>query len=408
MHRFPAYLLASAFALAAQPAASAAQPAPPAVPATNVTAPAAADRSATIVVRVTVPPVTTLYDTVAELSVSFTALMRENHLPGAFEPRSLCVHELDARRQPRGGPVRHQYEPGETNGTLLVHLAGESRAGTTRAFQVQFGSVPRVAALPPLITVIADESDAGEPAFKVITPNSSFYLQKKSHGVSTLMDRDQMNWIGYSSAKGSAGEFRGLPNIAPVEFHPGKPTGKKDLVLVSNGPLRAVFTGATLDDRWRTRWEVYPTFTRISLITPGDTPYWLLYEGTPAGKLQPDQQYVLLSDGAKPPLTERWERDLPAPEWAAFGDVRKQRVLFVAHPEDDALVEQYWPMEGNMTVFGFGRGVAEVNGRKRSAPLLTAAKNSMLFGLIDTDDAGEIARRVNAALTTVRLEPMVP
>jgi hypothetical protein len=57
-----------------------------------------------------------------------------------------------------------------------------------------------------------------------------------------------------------------------------------------------------------------------------------------------------------------------------------------------------------MTVFGFGRGTATTNGKSRSAPLLTAAKNTMLFGIIDTDQPEEIARRVQSALTTAKGE----
>ncbi len=368
--------------------------------------------AATVMAHVTVSEDAPLYDAVAETNVDFTALMRARHLRGAFDPRSLIVHELDAAGKPLPEPVPHQFEYTKTGGVLMVYLAGatprpevkRTAAALTRTFAITFGSVPRAYDVQRLVTAIDNSDDGFELSFKVVTPNSFFFIEKKSHGVSALIDRDRSNWIGYNPGKGSSGEFRGLPNVTPVEFHPGKPTGKKELKLVSAGPLKLVFEGATLDDKWKSRWEVYPAFTRLTLTTPGDTPYWLLYEGTPAGKFQPEKQYVLLSDGQKLPLTERWQRDLPGPEWAAFGDPAKHRVLFVAHPDDDDLVEQYWPMEGNMTVFGFGRGTADVNGKKRSVPLLTAVKNTMAFGIIDTDVPAEVARRVKSNLNTARLE----
>ena len=31
------------------------------------------------------------------------------------------------------------------------------------------------------------------------------------------------------------------------------------------------------------------------------------------------------------------------------------RVIYLVHHEDDSIHDDYWPMQGNMTVFGFGR-----------------------------------------------------
>jgi len=53
------------------------------------------------------------------------------------------------------------------------------------------------------------------------------------------------------------------------------------------------------------------------------------------------------------------------------------RSLFVSHHEDDTLQELYWPMENNMTVFGFGRSDRPLSG------LMTSTPQHFTIGLIN-------------------------
>jgi hypothetical protein len=46
---------------------------------------------------------------------------------------------------------------------------------------------------------------------------------------------------------------------------------------------------------------------------------------------------------------------MAGPEWVYFGDQAISRKLFLIHHEDDDKSDQYWTMQGNMTVWGFGR-----------------------------------------------------
>jgi len=80
--------------------------------------------------------------------------------------------------------------------------------------------------------------------------------------------------------------------------------------------------------------------------------YWFLYEGTPAGKLQGS---IVRSDGERSPYTEIWSKSISAPEWLYFEAADANRSLVFIHHENNNVIDQYWPMEGNMTVFGFGR-----------------------------------------------------
>jgi hypothetical protein len=114
----------------------------------------------------------------------------------------------------------------------------------------------------------------------------------------------------------------------------------------------------------RCRWDVFPHYARLTVLKLR-TPYWFLYEGTPGGnpvsggnpggRLDEEGGYCVRSDGRRTPLSERWEGPLPAPEWVCFGAGNVDRVLYLVHHEADQEIDSYWPMEHNMTVFGFGR-----------------------------------------------------
>ncbi|QDV35615.1 hypothetical protein [Tautonia plasticadhaerens] len=108
------------------------------------------------------------------------------------------------------------------------------------------------------------------------------------------------------------------------------------------------------EGRWACTWDLFPRFARLT-VERATQPYWFLYEGTPGGSLEPDGDFYVLPDGHRRPASERWERDIPGPEWLYFGDRTSNQVLCLAHHEDDEAVDAYYPMEGNMTVFGFGR-----------------------------------------------------
>jgi hypothetical protein len=57
-------------------------------------------------------------------------------------------------------------------------------------------------------------------------------------------------------------------------------------------------------------------------------------------------------------VREKWDGDLPSAdggEWLYFSDPQKDRSLYLVHRPDDEAVDSYWPMNEEMTVFGFGR-----------------------------------------------------
>lgn len=66
------------------------------------------------------------------------------------------------------------------------------------------------------------------------------------------------------------------------------------------------------------------------------------------------------------------------------------RSLFLLHHEADSVTDCYWPMEGNMTVFGFGR---TGHGRKLR-PLMTAIPSRFSIGFVESLDYGDIRQAV--------------
>ena len=119
-----------------------------------------------------------------------------------------------------------------------------------------------------------------------------------------------------------------------------------------------------------------------------DHPYWFLYEGTPGGALDEAGDYCVTSAGVRRPLSERWEAALPHPEWICFGAANADRALFLAHHESDQHIDSYWPMEGNMTVFGFGRRGLD--------KFMTRTPAQFTIGLAETSAFGAIQNLIGA------------
>lgn len=59
-----------------------------------------------------------------------------------------------------------------------------------------------------------DASAGSLPAYIVTTENATYYLEKSGGGLSSLLDQDGIDWIGFNNIKGSGwkGEYRGFPN----------------------------------------------------------------------------------------------------------------------------------------------------------------------------------------------------
>lgn len=59
-----------------------------------------------------------------------------------------------------------------------------------------------------------DASAGGDPAYVITTPTATYYLEKQGGGLSSIVDIDGVDWLGFNKQSGTGwkGEYRGFPN----------------------------------------------------------------------------------------------------------------------------------------------------------------------------------------------------
>jgi hypothetical protein len=330
---------------------------------------------------------------IIELDLNFTELMRQAGLGGSFDDRSIRV--VDERSRSRD--LRWQFAPASgydpaanATGTLIATLASAVEAGEKLRLTIYFGDRPTAAAGAALsgagVRIVGELEYQGQKSIKIETPSGTYLYHKYGAGFASLFDRDGNDWISYRPGGRSAGEYRGIPNLGAFA-HPGYEGAQGTSTVVEDrGPIRVRLRSVTPDDRNATVWDIFPEYARLTVVKTAE-PYWFLYEGTPGGKLDVDGDFVVTSTGMKRPVSESWSGDLPGPEWVYFGDAKLNRILFVINQQDDDATDQFWQMEGNMTVFGFGRQF------RCCGRYLTANPGVFTIGLAESSDF-EKARQV--------------
>ncbi|MEL7185485.1 MAG: hypothetical protein AAFN50_03480 [Pseudomonadota bacterium] len=207
-----------------------------------------------------------------------------------------------------------------------------------------------------------DESAGGGPAYIISTPAATYYLEKEGGGLSSMLDPDGVDWLGFHSAEGSGhkGEYRGFPNAVHRQdgnyFHAmNAGTDPSTSVVDTETEQHARITFTSDNGQWEGRWDFYPDrcdFT-MSKVSEGYR-YWVQYEGVPGGEMDATDYWFSSADELQHPINEQRISDLPDPEWMAFGDQDSDRVLYVLHHEDDNEPDDY-VSRPHMTVLGFGR-----------------------------------------------------
>jgi len=207
-----------------------------------------------------------------------------------------------------------------------------------------------------------DESAGGGPAYIITTRNATYYLEKTGGGLSSMLDKDGTDWLGFHSRKGSGhkGEYRGFPNAIHKQdgnfFHAmnaGTDPSTSVIEIETDRHIRIVFTSGNA--QWTGQWDFYPercdfTMTKVS----AGHKYWVQYEGVPGGEMDRTDFWYSSADNQRHLIDEVSERDLPAPEWFAFGDQNESRMLYILHHQDDQHPDDY-VSRPDMTVLGFGR-----------------------------------------------------
>jgi hypothetical protein len=126
-------------------------------------------------------------------------------------------------------------------------------------------------------------------------------------------------------------------------------------------------------------------------------PYWFLYEGTPGGKIDVPGDFWVVSDGTRRSVAEDWHGTLRKPEWVYFADAKLPRALFVANHQNDDAGDQFWQMQSNMTVWGFGREYRCCGKLMKTAPAV------FTVGLLETTDFERASAAIGSAMSEIRV-----
>jgi len=241
-----------------------------------------------------------------------------------------------------------------------------------------------------------DVSAGGGASYIITTPSATYFLDKVGGGLSSMVDIDGVDWLGFHNAKGSGhkGEYRGFPNAIHKQddsyFHAmnaGTAPSISTIEKESDTHIRISYISA--NKQWQGDWDFYADrcdFT-MSNISNGYK-YWVQYEGVPGGEMDSTDYWFASIDSEKHNINEPFLGDLPNPEWMAFGDHNTPRILYMLHHEDDDFPDNY-VSRPDMTVLGFGR-------KDKNKYLDT--KQTFSIGFIESTDYFEIDQMIKEVL----------
>lgn len=241
-----------------------------------------------------------------------------------------------------------------------------------------------------------DESAGGDSTYIITTSSATYYLEKQGGGLSSMLDKEGVDWLGFHKQEGSGhkGEYRGFPNAIHKQdgsyFHAmnAKTDPSTSVVeMESEDHVRIAFTSD--NKQWEGQWDFYPnrcdfTMRKIS----SDYKYWVQYEGVPNGKMDTTDFWYASVDEKIHLITEPQIGDLPAPEWMAFGDKESPRMLYMLHHEDDGFPDNY-VSRPDMTVLGFGR---------QNKDKFLETKQTFSIGFVESTDYKEIDQAIREVL----------
>jgi hypothetical protein len=110
-----------------------------------------------------------------------------------------------------------------------------------------------------------DESAGNVSVYIIQIANATFYLEKEGGGLSSMLDSDGVDWIGFNNTAGSGwkGEYRGFPNAIHKQdgsyFHAmnaGTDRSTSIVTVNSKQHVQIVFTSG--NGGWKGQWDFYP------------------------------------------------------------------------------------------------------------------------------------------------------
>jgi len=238
-----------------------------------------------------------------------------------------------------------------------------------------------------------DVTAGGGESYIITTPIAVYYLDKVGGGLSSMIDRDSIDWIGFHSAPGSAhkGEYRGFPNAIHKQdgsyFHAMNAGTDPSTSTIEKDTKDHVSISFISDNRqWKGTWDFYPDRCDFTMneVSQGFH-YWVQYEGVPGGEMDSTDFWYASNDTLKQSITTPFLGDLSPPEWMAFGDQHVSRVLYMLHHRDDDFPDNY-VSRPDMTVLGFGR---------QNKDKFLDTEQTFSIGFIESIEYDEIEKAMN-------------
>jgi hypothetical protein len=318
------------------------------------------------------------FDKPVEFNINVTDMVHRVAGEMAFTHKSMRLVEVSSNGMVIDDVVPYQFETRDDYdpktravGTLVFIMDGHTAAGAERYYQLYLDAAGDGGnnSGKSLLQIEELSEYEGDSAFKITTPGATYYYHKHGSGFASLLDAAGRDWVSFHPNEepddGFKGRYRGIPNIAPPGFHPGRGDGKKASKVTQSGPIKIRIMSETEDEKWGCYWDIYPKYATMTLFKKDNQPYWILYEGTPGGSFENDRDFWMNSEGdtvlckdymRTPEKRISWAEDLPNPEWVVFGDKTINTRMFYIHHESEDAVDCYWNrQDGGMTVFGFGR-----------------------------------------------------
>jgi hypothetical protein len=257
---------------------------------------------------------------------------------------------------------------------------------------------------------ISESTDEGTNSFKIETASAVYFFDKQGGGFTSIIDDNGNDWISFAQGGGSAGEFRGIPNTG--ELHPGY-TGGTSTTTSTLNTWQDKVTIETSRNGESASWIFYPTFAKMKLNSIGGTDgkYWILYEGTPGGKVTANDSLYLsnnnkYSANADNPFGENdiknTSEKAAGSEWAYITDSNLDRSIFLAIT-DDEVRDNYYQLEDNMTVLGFGRN--------KGAPPLQYRDDVnavLVLGLVESKSPTKVKNAIDIAWENSKNQLPIP
>jgi len=341
-------------------------------------------------------------DKPVEVYLNFTPLLADQGGSGALDPNSIRVIEIDNADDVIDADIPFQLDKAgdyhasnKARGTLVFLLKGTTAANETRRFHVYFETTGGGFSAPSfndLVQLTDGVSHKEYSSLRLVTADAEYFYHKLGGGFATLFDKNNNDWIDWNTAAGGAGDFRGIPNMVHPNdggfFHPGR--NSVTTTVLSDGPLKVTFKSVSKGGAWEIRWDVFPTYARMTVVRKGPSNFWWLYEGTPGGVLEPGIDRLTRSNGDSIPASGTWNNDIPGDEWIFVTDPNVGRSLYLIHHQEDTKVDGYAIDAGNnMTIFGFGRG-----GNQR---YLSGLPQEFTLGFVDQTGINGVRPVVNGA-----------